>query len=62
MGPVKAVVAGFVGKAKRNGGNRQPVGLVVGLYVSESGNESGQGRDCDCDWDDCGSCDSSDYG
>lgn len=56
MGPVKAVVVGFVGKAKRNAGNRRPGGPVVELYVSGNANESGQG--CDCDWDDCGSRDS----
>lgn len=49
MGPVKVVAVGFVGKAKRNAGNREPGGLV-GLYVNGSANESGQG--CDCDWDD----------
>ena len=62
MGPVKVVVVGFVGKAKRSGGNRQPVGPVVGLYANGSGSESGQGRDCDCDWDGYGSCDLSDCG
>ena len=54
---MKAVGAGFVGKAERNEGNRQPGGLVVELYVSGNANENVQGRDCD--WD--GSCDSSDY-
>ena len=62
MGPVKAVTAGFVGKAKRNAGSRQPAGLAVELYVNGSANGSGKGRDRDCDWDDYGSCDSSDYG
>ena len=61
MGPVKAVAAGFVGKVKRNAGNRRPAGLVE-LYVNGSANGSGQGRDRDCDLDDYGSCDSSDYG
>ena len=60
MGPVKAVAVGFVGKAKRNAGNREPVGPVVELYVNGNANGSGQG--CDCDWDDCGSRDSSDCG
>ena len=59
MGPVKGAAVGFVGKAKRNAGNRRPGGPVAELYVSENANESGQG--CDCDWDDCGSGDSSDY-
>jgi hypothetical protein len=59
---VKAVAAVFVEKAKRNAGNRQPAGLVVELYVSGSGNGSGQVRGCDCDWDDYGSCDSSGCG
>lgn len=59
MGPVKAVAAGFVGKAKRNAGNlRRLVGPAVELYVNESANGSGQG--CDCDWDDYGLCDLSD--
>ena len=61
VGPVKVVVVGFVGKAKRSGGNQRPVGFVV-LYANGSGSESGQGGDCDCDWDGYGSCDSSDCG
>lgn len=52
-------MGGIVGKAKRNGGSRQPVGLVAELYVNENENESGRG--CDCDRDDCGWCDWSDY-
>lgn len=52
-------MAGIVGKAKRNGGNRQPVGPVVELYVK--GNASESERGCDCDRDDCGSRDWSDY-
>jgi len=52
-------VAGIVGKAKRNGGNRQPVGPVVELYVK--GNASESERGFDCDRDDCGSRDWSDY-
>ena len=57
---MKVVAVGFVGKAKRNGGNRQPGGPVVELYVNGNANESGQGWR-DCDWDGCGSGDSSDY-
>ena len=59
MGPVKAVAVGFVGKAKRSAGNRRPGGPVVELYVDGNASESVQGRDCD--WDDYGSRDSSDY-
>lgn len=59
MGPVKVVGVGFVGKAERNAGSQRPVGSVVDLYVKENASENGQG--CDCDWDDCGSCDSGDY-
>ena len=62
MGPVRAVAAGFVGKAKRSAGNRRLVAPAVELYANGNGSESGQGRGCDCDWDDYGSCDSSDCG
>ena len=59
-GPVKVVAVGFVGKAMRNGGSRRLGGPVAELYVNGNGNESVQGWR-DCDWDGCGSGDSSDY-
>ena len=41
VGPVKAVIAGVVGKAKRSAGNRRPAVPVVELYANGSANESG---------------------
>ena len=43
MGPVKAVAAGVVGKARRSAGSRRPVVPVAELYANGSGVRVGVG-------------------